>query len=721
MAHLTQSGRLGGQLILLLFISTSIALPQSSQLTCTASAVPTLVRTEGVVERVGDILLQCSGGSPGTVVSGNLTLFLPVNITNRIDADSVALQVALTVQAGATTTPFSGRISNQSISFTGLQFTVPESRTVTMRISNLRVNASQLGTAAGQILQAQITTTTGVFSLVNNAVVVGRTESGLLATLAPSGIPSVPSPLPADLTISNLFARGTIFTSTRFTEGFPAAFEPKDATSDTGTRLVVRYRDVPAGTRLFVPDVVAGSDAAIPTAGGDLGGTQSGGEYEPGSGALLLARVISPDVNGAGGQLAYTPGAPGSGSVAFERVREVPVEAGIATVVYEVVDANPGRRQTAQFPTFIGAPADCLLTMMPQTVSFGPVSTTPAASTSAPVPRFVAADPAPDCSTAGDCQDEFFPRLVVDAQPLVFTAIAGGLPFERPGYVPVRNESGGAMVWTARIFYKTGSGWLSINPDSGINNRSVQVYATARNLAAGTYEADLVISAGSTGSVTLPVLFTVRAPVVPPVEQPPTRAAVTVNSVTNAANFLNGPVVAGSLATVMGTNLAGAKVAVTFDGLPARLLFNNATQINLQVPADLAGKTSSSMVVTVDGLASTPTTVALATASPAVFSTGILNQDNSVNGASSPAAPGSVIQIFLTGLPAPQRWFDLAVSVKIHDRDNLVPAYAGAAPGLDGVQQVNVAIPGDLPAMTTDLLICTAGTCSHPARVTLGP
>lgn len=674
-----------------------------------------------MAERVGDILLQCSGGSPGAVVSGNLNLFLPVNITNRVDENSVASQVALAVQAGASTTLFPGRISNQSISFNGVQFTVPESLTVTMRISNLRVNASQLGTAVGQTIQAQIATTTGVFSLLNNPVVVGRTESGLLATVTPSGIPSAPSPLPADLTIGNLFASRTIFTSTRFTEGFAAAFETKDATSDTGTRLVVRYQDVPAGTRLFVPDVVAGADAAIPTAGGDLGGTQSGGEYEPGRGTLLLALVLSPDANGAGGQLAYTPGAPGSGSVAFNRVREVPVAAGVGMVVYEVVDASPERRQTAQFPTFVGAPPDCLLTLMPQTVSFGPGSTAPAASIGAPVPRFIAATPAPDCTTAGDCQDEFFPRLVVEAQPLVFTAIAGGLPFERPGYVPVRNGSGGSMVWTARIVYKTGSGWLTVNPEAGVNNRSVNVYPTALSLAAGTYEADIIISAGATGSVTLPVRFTVGAlPVVPPVEPPPTRPAVNVAAVTNAANFLNGPVVAGSLATVMGTNLAGTSVAVTFDGLPARLIFNNATQINLQVPAGLMGRTSASMVVTVDGVSSTPVTVALSAASPAVFANGILNQDNSVNGASSPASPGSVIQIFLTGLPAPQRWFDVAVSVKIHDRDNLVPAYAGEAPGLDGVQQVNVTIPGDLPAMTTDLVICSAGTCSHPAKVTLG-
>jgi len=51
------------------------------------------------------------------------------------------------------------------------------------------------------------------------------------------------------------------------------------------------------------------------------------------------------------------------------------------------------------------------------------------------------------------------------------------------------------------------------------------------------------------------------------------------------------------------------------------------------------------------------------------------------------------------------------VSVQIADRRNLIPQYAGAAPGLTGVQQVNVAIPDDLPAGTAQLIVCaTAGS-----------
>jgi hypothetical protein len=46
------------------------------------------------------------------------------------------------------------------------------------------------------------------------------------------------------------------------------------------------------------------------------------------------------------------------------------------------------------------------------------------------------------------------------------------------------------------------------------------------------------------------------------------------------------------------------------------------------------------------------------------------------------------------------------VSVQIADRKDLVPLYAGPAPTVPGVQQVNVAVPGDLAASATQIVIC---------------
>jgi uncharacterized protein (TIGR03437 family) len=138
----------------------------------------------------------------------------------------------------------------------------------------------------------------------------------------------------------------------------------------------------------------------------------------------------------------------------------------------------------------------------------------------------------------------------------------------------------------------------------------------------------------------------------------------------------------------MGSHLAGKLVSVTFDGIPATLLYTSDTQINLQVPPAIGSKNSTSLVVTVDGVSSAPTTVPIAAAWPAVFAHGIFNQDNRENAPAAATKPGDILQIFATGIPK------LAtVSVQIGDRKNLVPLYADEAPTAPGVQQVNVAVP----------------------------
>lgn len=70
-------------------------------------------------------------------------------------------------------------------------------------------------------------------------------------------------------------------------------------------------------------------------------------------------------------------------------------------------------------------------------------------------------------------------------------------------------------------------------------------------------------------------------------------------------------------------------------------------------------------------------------------------------GPANGAKAGSILQIFATGIPP-----TATVSVQIADRKDLVPLYAGPAPTVPGVQQVNVAVPNDLAASTTQLIIC---------------
>jgi uncharacterized protein (TIGR03437 family) len=196
-----------------------------------------------------------------------------------------------------------------------------------------------------------------------------------------------------------------------------------------------------------------------------------------------------------------------------------------------------------------------------------------------------------------------------------------------------------------------------------------------------------------------------------------------VTAVLHAASLAPGPLVPGSLAAVMGTGLKGQNVSVTFDGLPAQLLYINERQINLQVPPELGLRGSAQMIVTVDGIPGAPVTVQLASIAPAVFPNGLLNQDFFPNSASNPAAPGSVLILFLTGLPTSS---DAGVvSVRINDRDITALDYAGPAPTLTGVQQVNVRLPNDLTGTTTDLQVCVTGAtngqkvCSPASKVSI--
>ena len=295
-----------------------------------------------------------------------------------------------------------------------------------------------------------------------------------------------------------------------------------------------------------------------------------------------------------------------------------------------------------------------------------------------------------------------------------------------PGYIAVNNKGGGVMSWTATITYKKGSGWLALDVTSGINDRSVQVYPAPQKLAPGTYEATITVDASPVaGLVNLPVVLAVETmPAIPVMPQPPPTQGpgLSVSGIANSANFVFAAIAPGSQATVMGANLAGASVAVSFDGIAAKLLETSATRIRLLVPVELGTKTSALMTVTVDGVTSAPSLVALTPVAPAIFLGGIGNEDGSANGPNSPAAPGSVLRVLTTGLAVAAG----GVTVKIHDRDELAPLSFGPVEGAEGMQQVEVAVPEGLPAMITDMLVCAFGpdgqrVCSHPAQVAIGP
>lgn len=237
-----------------LFITSAYA--QSTTGQCAVSSTPTDVRTEGLTERLGSILLQCSGYIPAAVISGNLSLFFPVSVTNRVDANNNALDAVLLLDTGSGLTPTAtpGKIAGQNITFQGLSVTVPASGKFNLQVSNVRGAAYQFGLSGPQSINVSIS---GPFPINQSQVVVAYAQTGLFATLYSTGIACVGSPIPSTVTLASLFTAKTSFASTRITEGFGNSFQPRGASDDTGTRFLVRYSGIPSNATVYVPNFVA--------------------------------------------------------------------------------------------------------------------------------------------------------------------------------------------------------------------------------------------------------------------------------------------------------------------------------------------------------------------------------------------------------------------------------------------------------------------------------
>ena len=698
--------RLKVALVVMMMASAVWAQPASG-VNCVATAVPTIVRTEGLSERVGDMLLNCSGGAPSATVRGELTLIsFSGPITNKMLSNG-ALDLIFTANNGAGETILNTQAfataANQ-VTFPSVQFTLSATGTAVLRITNVRIAPPNV--PEQPIRVALATVTAGQIRTDNAPFTVGITQRGLLASYASTFV-CTQSKLPETVSFPEFIRRGVRYASVRLTEGFSDSFQRKGPQTDAGTRLIVRYAGFPVGARLFTPSVAVGSSGAIPTSGGDLGLPISGGRYfSTGNGQLLLSRVANADAAGAGGVPLFTPSG-GVGAIDFDQLAEVPLTNGVGLAVYEVMDSAGNLRESVQIPTFL------ILEQRPEggsvratvALSLGPVSTVASPSATAPVPRFQETAPPTDCNALGDCNSNLFPRLTVDSAELSYDVIIGSTGQTR--FIRVLNEGGGVLSWTASVIYKSGSGWLRFDPESGLNNATVRLDAVAGiGFPPGTYEATLVIDGGPlAGTRSATVRMVARDLTLPPVVNNPE-----VTSVSHGA-FQAGPLVPGSLGSLFGRNLTGTATRLTMDGVEGRILYSDSRQINFQVPVELAGRASAQVIVTVDGRQSVPVAVPLAATNPGIFPGAVLNQDNSANTAANPAESGSVVQLFLTGLEG------ASVTVRIHDRPAQVPLYAGPAPGLVGVQQVNADVPKDLQTITTSIVVCVGSACSAPQSI----
>ena len=194
----------------------------------------------------------------------------------------------------------------------------------------------------------------------------------------------------------------------------------------------------------------------------------------------------------------------------------------------------------------------------------------------------------------------------------------------------------------------------------------------------------------------------------------------------NAASSALQPVVPGSIASVYGSflvnslstasssplpiNLGG--VSLQFgSGLSAPLFAVSASQVNFQVPWELAGQTQASIAAMVDGQISGTQTMPLTPFAPGIFSTNgqgaILDTSYRLVDSSNPATAGStIVQICCTGLgavtnqppsgsPPLSNQFSETTTTPVVTIGGVQAQvlFSGLAPGLVGAYQVDALVP----------------------------
>ena len=233
-----------------------------------------------------------------------------------------------------------------------------------------------------------------------------------------------------------------------------------------------------------------------------------------------------------------------------------------------------------------------------------------------------------------------------------------------------------------------------------------------------------------------------------------TEPTIKLTDTVNAASYVT-PVVAGSLASVFGSNLAiGQAFSTTPAPLPttlaessfavggqaAPLYFVMPTQVNLQIPWELAGRTQTSIVATVNGIASSTQTVALASFAPGIFSidaTGTGQGAVLIASTAQLAAPGTAarrggyVSIFCTGLGAvtnqpgtgdaapgaPYSLTRTTPTVKIGGVAAVLQ-YSGLAPGFVGLYQVNAQVPMSVsPGNAVPVIISVENSTSNTVTI----
>ena len=348
--------------------------------------------------------------------------------------------------------------------------------------------------------------------------------------------------------------------------------------------------------------------------------------------------------------------------------------------------------------------------------------------------------------------------VVGPAQALTVAPVSLTFAYQVGGSAPASQpltltSTGGSVAFTASA--TSNGGWLSIDTTSSstgsTGSKAINVSVDPTKFPAGT-----VAGSSPTGQITIhagglaaPITVNVTVNVTAaPVPQPTT--------IINSA-IINGfgAIAPGELIAIKGTNLgpvcttgcvAGgvqftltpqgtvsstlATVQVLFDSFPGTPTYVSPTQINVIVPWEIAGQTTTNIVISFNGVQSAPTSHAVTAVAPGIYTQNATGAGQAAALNVSAAAPqGSTVVLYLTGggltspggvdgtiTPFPpllplKNW--TAGSNVVTATVGNAPAtvlFAGAAPTLvTGVVQINLQLPAGVTGNALPVVITIDG------------
>jgi hypothetical protein len=350
--------------------------------------------------------------------------------TQTVGANVAGYSTAV-VGAAAAPNVYQGVVNGNSVTFYGVPVLPPTTvGSRVYRIVNVRVNANQVsgGSASGGTTPVQsFITVSGAAALPisNSQPIVGYIQNGLTASIGTSVgynqcVGQTKSTV-ASVKFQENF--GTAFKTRVFAQAntnwagqsgtipqapaamnqsTPAAIYNSESNfvypgaygangyiaglADFGTRLKATFNNIPSGVHVFVQ---VSNVAAPAVPGGSAANANTvGGVAYVGYAALVSGETTS---DGAG----VLPSVSASDNAGGLGIAEVSIVAGTGTAVWEVVNTNPNTSEAFSFPVYITyTAATATNTPLPGistvTLSYAPTSTSGAASTSLPIPRFSA-------------------------------------------------------------------------------------------------------------------------------------------------------------------------------------------------------------------------------------------------------------------------------------------------------------------------------------------